>query len=140
MADTELTPYDAGTFGRRTVPDRAVQLRKVSATAREVLIELATDLWKADRKSLVAADGEIVHSDTKQSVSFGELSKGQKLLKSVADNPPTTPAAEWKVGGTPVAHVDGRHLVTGKHQYTRDLLVSGKLHGKVLPPASSATS
>jgi Aerobic-type carbon monoxide dehydrogenase, large subunit CoxL/CutL homologs len=46
MADTELTPYDAGTFGSRTTPDMAVQLRKVSATAREVLIELATDCGK----------------------------------------------------------------------------------------------
>src|SRR5437667_609387 len=136
MADTELTPYDAGTFGSRTTPDMAVQLRKVSATAREVLIELATDLWKADRKSLVSADGEIVHSDTKQSVSFGELTKGQKLLKSVADNPPTTPAAQWKVAGTPVAKVDGRDFVTGKHQYTTDIRLPGMLHGKVLRPAA----
>ena len=134
MADTELTPYDAGTFGSRTTPDMAVQLRKVSATAREVLIELAIDLWKADRKSLAAADGKIVLSDTKQSVSFGELTKGQKLLKSVADNPPTTPAAEWKVAGTPVAKVDGRAFVTGKHQYTTDIRLAGMLHGKVLRP------
>src|SRR5439155_1943584 len=134
MADTELTPYDAGTFGSRTTPDMAVQLRKVSATAREALIELAIDLWKADRKSLVAADGKIVHSDTKQSVSCGELTKGQKLLKSVADNLPTTPAAEWKVAGTSLAKADGRDFVTGKHLYTTDIRLPGMLHGKVLQP------
>src|SRR6266571_2066088 len=136
MADTELTPYDAGTFGSRTTPDMAVQLRKVSATAREVLIDLATDLWKTDRKSLSAADGKVVHSDTKQSASFGELTKGQKSLKSVADSPPTTPAAEWKVAGTTVAKVDGRDFVTGKHQYTTDIRRPGMVHGKVLRPAA----
>src|SRR5207249_3728894 len=77
-----------------------------------------------------------VHSDTKQAVSFGELTKGQKLLKSVADNPPTTPAAEWKVAGTPVAKVDGRDFVTGKHQYTTDIRRPGMLHGKVLRPSA----
>src|SRR5438552_5460985 len=136
MADTQLSPYDAGTFGSRTTPDMAAQLRKVSATAREVLIDLATDLWKADRKSPVAADGKIVHSDTKQSVSFGELTKGQKLLKSVAESPLTTPAAEWKIAGTTVAKVDGRDFVTGKHRYTTDIRLPGMLHGKVLRPAS----
>src|SRR6185503_13730456 len=101
-----------------------------------VLIDLATDLWKADRKSLVAAEGKIVHSGTKQSVSFGELTKGQKLLKSVTDSPPTTPAADWKITGTSVAKVDGRDFVTGKHQYTTDLRLPGMLQGKVLRPAS----
>jgi isoquinoline 1-oxidoreductase len=136
MADTELTPYDAGTFGSRTTPDMALQLRKVSATAREVLLELAAELWKTDRKSLAANDGMIVHTDTKQSISFGELTKGQKLLKSIADTPPTTPAAEWKVAGTAVAKVDGRDFVTGKHQYTTDIRRPGMLHGKVLRPAA----
>src|SRR6266404_9248256 len=42
MADTELTPFDSGTFGSRTTPDMAVQLRQVAATARELLIDLAS--------------------------------------------------------------------------------------------------
>ena len=41
MADTDPTPYDGGTTGSRTTPDMAARLRKVSAAAREVLIDLA---------------------------------------------------------------------------------------------------
>src|SRR2546422_151940 len=136
MADTELTPYDAGTFGSRTTPDMAAQLRKVSATAREVLIDLAAALWQADRKSLDATGGKIVHSETKQSVGFGELTSGRKLTKTVADNPGTTPAVEWKVAGTPVPKIGGRDFVTGKHKYTPDVQVPGMQHGKVLRPAA----
>ncbi|HEY2951388.1 MAG TPA: molybdopterin cofactor-binding domain-containing protein, partial [Verrucomicrobiae bacterium] len=33
MGDTQLTPYDAGTFGSRTTPDMARHLRKVAAAA-----------------------------------------------------------------------------------------------------------
>src|SRR5947207_1662578 len=136
MGDTDLTPFDAGTFGSRTTPDMAVQLRKVAATARELLIDLAAGLWKADRKSLTAADGKIIQSDSKQTIGFGELTKGQKLMKTVADNPPTTPAVDWKIAGTPVFKVDGREFVTGKHQYTPDHRVAGMLRGKILRPAA----
>ena len=37
MADTDLVPYDRGTFGSRSMPDMLPQLRKVAATARKVL-------------------------------------------------------------------------------------------------------
>src|SRR5258706_2070089 len=56
MADTELTPYDAGTFGSRTTPDMFLQLRKMSAAAREALIDLAATSWTAERTDLSVAD------------------------------------------------------------------------------------
>ena len=34
MGDTDLTPYDRGTFGSRTTPTMAPQLRKAAAAAR----------------------------------------------------------------------------------------------------------
>ena len=39
MADTELTPYDAGTFGSMTTPTMGPQLRRAAAAARESLID-----------------------------------------------------------------------------------------------------
>src|SRR5262249_41425856 len=41
MGDTQLTPFDMGTFGSRTTPTMNLQLRKVAAAARDALIELA---------------------------------------------------------------------------------------------------
>ncbi len=41
MADTDLTPFDQGTFGSRTTPTMAPQLARAAATAREMLIDLA---------------------------------------------------------------------------------------------------
>lgn len=34
MGDTDLVPYDAGTFGSRSTPQMGTQLRKAAATAR----------------------------------------------------------------------------------------------------------
>lgn len=139
MADTDLTPFDAGTFGSRTTPDMAAQLHRVAAAAREALVDLAADFFKVDRTSLTVAEGKITRTDTKESVTFGQLTKGQKLLKSVEDRTPVTPPDQWKIAGTSVSKVDGRDFVTGKHQYTSDMSLPGMLHGKVLrPPAFDA--
>jgi nicotinate dehydrogenase subunit B len=136
MADTALTPFDMGTFGSGTTPRMASQLRRVAAATRELLIELAADLAKVDRGTLIAAEGKVSHPPSQRVFSFGELTKGKKLTKTVAEEVPTTPAKEWKIAGTPVPKVDGRAIVTGKHRYTPDMKAPGMLHGKVLRPPS----
>ncbi|MBV9125138.1 MAG: molybdopterin-dependent oxidoreductase, partial [Planctomycetes bacterium] len=140
MADTDRTPFDMGTFGSRTTPTMAVQLRKVGAAARELLLDLAAEKMKAERGSLVLAGGKVSHPASKQSFSFGELTKGQKLVKAVGADAHETPPADWKVEGTSVLKVEGPAIVTGKHQYPSDVIRPGMLHGKVLrPPTLSAT-
>ena len=134
MADTELTPFDAGTFGSRTTPDMAAQLRKVSAEAREALLDLAAEFFKADRAALTVAEGKITRTGTNESINFGPLTKGRQLVKSVSDKSPTTPPEQWKVAGTSIPKVNGRELVTGKHKFASDVTLPGTLHGKVLRP------
>ncbi len=134
MADTQLTPWDMGTFGSRTTPDMALQLHKVAAAAREALFDLAVEQLKADRSALSLADGKIIQTAASASVTFGELTKGQKLVKAVDDKSPLTPASEWKIAGTSVPKVNGRDFVTGTHKYASDIKLPGMLHGKVLRP------
>jgi isoquinoline 1-oxidoreductase len=140
MADTQLTPYDMGTFGSRTTPDMSHRLRRTAAAARELLIDAAAEAWKTDRASLSAADGSIVNARTKQTVTFGALTKGRKISKAISDDSPTSPPENWTVAGQSIHKVDGRAFVTGKHQYASDIRLPGMLHGKVLrPPSYGAT-
>ena len=140
MADTHLTPFDMGTFGSRTTPDMSQRLRRTAAAARELLIDLAAESWKAERAMLKAEGGNIVHSGTGQKVEFGKLTKGQKLTKTVADETAPTPPDSWTIAGHSEPKVDGRSFVTGQHQYTSDLKLPGMLYGKVLrPPSLGAT-
>jgi nicotinate dehydrogenase subunit B len=136
MADTGLVPYDMGTFGSGTTPRMAPQLRRVAAAARELLLDLAAEQAHVERPSLVLADGKVIHAPSKRSFTFGELTKGKKLTKTVRADLPVTPAAEWKVAGTSVPKVDGRAFVTGEHHYATDVHLPGMLHGKVLRPAA----
>ena len=136
MGDTQLTPFDMGTFGSRTTPTMNLQLRKVAAAARDVLIGLAAAQWQADPKGLTAADGKITDPRNNRSVEYASLTKGQQLTQSVTADTPLIPAANWKVAGQSTAKVDGRDFVTGRHRYPSDQKLPGMLYGKVSRPTS----
>jgi isoquinoline 1-oxidoreductase len=136
MADTAKVPFDAGTFGSQTTPMMASQLRRVAAAAREALFDMAAERAKVDRGTLSVGDGKVAGPQGKPSFEFGQLTKGQKLMKVVAPGIATEPANLWKVAGTSVPKVDGRAMVTGQHEYASDVRRPGMLFGKVLRPTS----
>ena len=136
MGDTQLTPFDMGTFGSRTTPTMNLQLRKVAAAAREMLIGLAASQWQTDRQHLIAADGKISDPQNKRSVDYAALTKGQQLTQTVTPETPLIPAANWTVAGHSAMKVDGRDFVTGKHRYPSDQRQPDMLYGKVLRPTA----
>lgn len=140
MGDTLLVPFDAGTFGSQTTPQMASRLHAMGATAREALLDLAADHFKADRAGLVLDGGKIFKSSAGESIGFGELTKGQKLVKSVSHEGSPRPVTEWKIAGTSTPKVNGRAFVTGRHKYSSDVQLPGMLHGRILrPPAYHAS-
>jgi nicotinate dehydrogenase subunit B len=139
MADTGLVPPDAGTFGSQSTRQMGGQLRRASAAAREALIDLAAEKAKVDRTSLKVADGKVTGPDGKPAFTFGDLTKGQKLMKLIAAGAPTAKPDDWKVAGTSVPKVDGRDFVSGSHQYASDVRRPGMVFGKILrAPAFNA--
>jgi isoquinoline 1-oxidoreductase len=139
MGDTDLTPFDMGTFGSMTTPNMAPQLRKAAAAAREFLIDLAASEMKTDRASLTLSDGKITDASGR-GMTFGQLIGDKKIMKAIDASVKTTPVDRWTVAGRSVPKVDGRAFVTGKHRFTSDLKLEGMLYGKVLrPPSIKAT-
>src|SRR5581483_8909605 len=106
MADTDLTPYDRGTFGSRTTPYMRPQIRKAAASARVVLIEMAAQRWQTNANKLVAADGKITDPPNKRSITYGELTKGQEFVKDISETVPLTAPSDWKIAGTPAAKIE----------------------------------
>jgi isoquinoline 1-oxidoreductase len=136
MADTDLTPFDLGTFGSLTTPRMAPQLRKAAAAARETLIALAAEQWKVEPASVRIVNARFVNHDASKSLTLAEVAKGQKLVKTIPADLAITAAKDWTVAGTSVFKVDGRDFVTGKHQYTTDLRREGMLYGRIVRPSA----
>ncbi len=140
MGDTLLTPYDMGTFGSRTTPTMNLQLRRVSAAARGILLQMAAARWNADAAHLSATAGRITDPATRRSISYAELVEGQQITQTIPAEDPLLSASQWTVEGQPIPKVDGRDFVTGKHRYPSDQSLPGMLHGKILrPPSFGAT-
>lgn len=135
MGDTEYVPWDMGTFGSRSTPTMGPQLRNMAAAARDLLVQTAAQRWNSDASTLVAENGAVRNPKTGDSLSYGAITHGEKLSRTVSGDPPLTPATEWKVAGTAQPKVDGREFVTGKHQYPSDISLPGMLYGKVLRPS-----
>ena len=134
MGDTAQVPFDAGTFGSRSTPSMSPQLRRVAATARQLLAARAAARFKVDPATVVVTEGKVSHPPSGRSVSFGALTKGQRLVEVVPEDAPTRPPAQWTVAGKSQTKVDARAVVTGERKFTSDLRRPGMLIGKVLRP------
>jgi len=140
MGDTQLTPFDMGTFGSRTTPTMNLQLRRVAAAARDLLVDLASAQWQTERQHLVTIDGKVMDPKSGRSAEYAALVKGQQLAQSIPAEDPLTPTASWTVLGRSPHKVAGIEFVTGKHRYPSDQKLPDMWYGKILrPPSFGAT-
>jgi isoquinoline 1-oxidoreductase len=140
MGDTDLTPFDIGTVGSFTTPQNMPLLRRAAASAREALVELAARRWNAAASEITIADGRVRHAASSRSAGFGDLTRGERLVRQISDNQPLKPASQWTIAGSAVPKVDNEAIVTGSQKYVSDITRPGMLHGKVVrPPAAGAT-
>lgn len=136
MGDTDLTPFDMGTFGSRSTPTMAPQLRKAAAAAREMLIAMAAEQLQVAPDDLRIVDARFLNHDKSKTLTLAEVAKGRKLVKVIPENIAITQPKDWTVAGTSVTKVDAGSYVTGKHRYTFDVKREGMLYGKVVRPAT----
>jgi nicotinate dehydrogenase subunit B len=134
MGDTQLVPFDMGTFGSRTTPIMNLQLRRVSAAARDALIAIAAKKWNVAPAGLTADNGKIFDSSSARSVTYSDLVKDQQIAELLPAEDPLIPATQWKIAGHALPKVDGRDFVTGKHRYPSDFKLPGMLFGKIVRP------
>lgn len=134
MGDTDLTPWDQGTFGSQSTPQMGPRLRTMAAAARQTLVEMAARRWSVDPATLTNADGKITNLSNRKCLSYGELTRGEKLITTVSSSVSLLSAKDWKVAGTAVPKANGRDFVTGKHQFPSDISLPGMMFGRVLRP------
>ena len=141
MGDTDVCPWDMGTFGSRSMPDAAQHLRLTGTVARKILIGLAADHLGVEPDEVELIDGK-AHARGKRAsagIAYGEVVKGLHRVELVPSDTRPDPASGWTVAGHPSRDVGSRDVVTGARRYTSDLSLPGMLHGKVLfPPTAGA--
>jgi nicotinate dehydrogenase subunit B len=135
MGDTDLCPWDMGTFGSRTTRFFGPPLREAAAEARAILIQLASEHLHLNESQLTVKEGVVVDKNNSGNrVTYADLAKGKSIEKHLPKKPPLKNFSEFKIVGKPTLRKDSLAKVTGKARYAGDIRVPGMLHAKILRP------
>jgi len=140
MGDTDLCPWDMGTFGSMSTRFFGPALRAAAAEAKAVLLELASEKLQTPKEKLSVENGVVfVTSDKNTRITFGQLTQGQKITRKLDGKVVTKSVSEFTLMGRSASRLDAIAKVTGKAQYAGDIRLPDMLYAKILrPPAHGA--
>ncbi len=140
MGDTDICPWDMGTWGSMTTRFFGPALRNASAEARAVLLELASEQLKIPKERLITKDGVIFDKNQKgNSITYAQLAKGKTIERHLKEKVDLKTVSEFNVIGKDVLRRDALEKVTGKAEYAGDVRLPDMLYARILrPPAHDA--
>lgn len=141
MGDTNLVPYDAGTWGSLTTRFHDPLIRAAAAEARLVLLELASEKLEVPVNMLEANNGKVIVKNNKdKNIAYEDLTKGKKIVRSLGRKPELKKPEDFKVIGKSFLRRDAREKVTGEAKYSADIQLPGMLYARIVrPPAHGST-
>jgi nicotinate dehydrogenase subunit B len=140
MGDTQLCPWDMGTFGSMSTRFFGPALRGAAAEAKAVLLELASEQLQSPKEKLSVANGVVfLTADKNTRVTFGQLALGKKIERHLTGKPTLRSVSEFTLSGKPIKRLDAHAKVTGQAKYAGDIRLPGMLYARILrPPAHGA--
>lgn len=135
MGDTDLCPWDGGTWGSTSIREFGPEMRKAAAKAKEILLQMASKKLEVPASQLQVVDGVISDiKDNSRSVTYADLTKGKRIQESVIGNPKVKDAKDFKIVGKPHHRVDAIQKVTGEAKYAGDFKFPGMLFARIVRP------
>jgi nicotinate dehydrogenase subunit B len=143
MGDTDLCPWDMGTFGSLSVRQFGPIMRQGAADARAILLQMAGERLQAPVDRLAVKAGVVSDTaDPKKTVTYGQLTEGKRIERKVEGRIALKPQKSYTVVGRSAPRLDGREKVTGGAKYAGDVVPpggAGVLQARILrPPAHGA--
>lgn len=141
LGDTDLCPFDNGTFGSLSVWRLGPVLHAAAAEARAVLVQLASEKLGVPVADLEVKDGVVLaKSNAAKKATYGELTGGKKLERRFEGQAALDKVSEYTIIGKSYPRRDAVEKVTGKAKYAGDIIPKDALHARVVrAPAHGAT-
>lgn len=137
MADTDICPWDEGTYGSLSTRVFGEVLRKAAAKARAILIKMAAEELSLKPEQLRVRDGVVSSVDDPIiGISYAELTKGKEIIETEIGDVPVKKQSEFRIMGKSRLRVDSEIKVNGKAQYAGDIRLPGMLCARILRPPS----
>ena len=137
MGDTDLCPWDGGTWGSMTTRHFGPSMRAALAEGKGVLLELASEKLKVPVSQLTVNDGVITDTaNPANSVTYAELAKGKKIERFLKEKPSPEDYTKYTFVGKSYQRMDAKVKVTGEAKFTGDIKVPGMVFARILRPPS----
>lgn len=137
MGDTDLCPWDNGTFGSLSTRQYGQTMRGAAAKARAILLEMAAEELKADVDDLRVKEGVVFRvSRPRKKVSYADLTNGKKIMRKIDEAVEMKKPEDFTYMGTSRKHVDAYDKVTGRAIYSGDIRVPGMMYARIVRPPS----
>ncbi|HEX2396078.1 MAG TPA: molybdopterin cofactor-binding domain-containing protein [Bacteroidales bacterium] len=137
MGDTDLCPYDMGTFGSLTTRVFGIPFREAAAEARAVLLELASEQLKIPVDRLEVNEGIVSEKNNgTKKISYADLAKGKRIERHLDPKPKMKDHTRMKIMGKSYTRRDSLLKVTGRAKYAGDFVMPGMLYARILRPPS----
>ncbi|GEP00396.1 oxidoreductase [Methylobacterium haplocladii] len=105
-------------------------MRRLGATAREMMLRAAAAKLGLPQDQLTTDDGRVIHGASGRSLGYAELAPAAAALQPRDDVPLKDPKS-FRWIGKPVARLDMRDKSTGRAVYTIDIRLDGMLHAAI---------
>lgn len=132
-ADTVYRNPDYGlqlTGGSNSISTSWGPLREIGATARQMLVAAAAEVFQVPETYLHASEGKVVHSASGKSITYGDLLK-LAAQQSVPDEIALKTPEQYKYIGKQNARLDNIQKVTGTANYGIDSVRAGMKHAVI---------
>src|SRR6185436_15701830 len=101
------------TGGSGAIPHSWKRLRTAGATARALLIAAAAKKWNVDASECTTENSFVIHSNTGNKLSYGELADEASKMQ-VPTDVPLKNRKDFKLIGKAIKNVENKNIITGK--------------------------
>jgi CO/xanthine dehydrogenase Mo-binding subunit len=152
MGDTAATPDQGGVGGSTSIANGARPMRNAAASARSMLMDMASRKLGVPADQLQVKDGVVSSkTDPAKKITYAALAGGTDLndtlkvsgggfgLNVEGKGKPKDPAT-YSIVGQAVPRLDLAPKFLGKSTYITDVRVPGMLHGRVIRPETAGAN
>ena len=124
--------YGGGQFagGSASVRTSYMNLRKVGAAAKEMLLKAASQHWSVSVEECFAENGTVIHKGSGKKLSYGELAEAASKMET-PKSPKLKEAKDFKILGKSVSRPDILLKVNGSAQFGIDATTPGMVYASI---------
>ena len=116
--------------GSASVRTSYTDLRKVGASAREMLVKAASQQWNVPLEECYAENAKIFHKPSGKSIGYGDLVEAASKLQ-VPQEPKLKDPKDFKILGKPMPRPDVPLKSSGKAIFGIDVTVPGMVYASI---------